>query len=279
MFKFNDKIAVAVSGGKDSASLLYILAMFERKYPKAQLIAITIDEGIQGYRDEALKLAADNCRRLDIEHFVISFKELYDYTLDQIVGRLRHNGNSGLTPCAYCGVLRRKALNITARKLGVSKIATAHTLDDETQTILMNIFRSDVLRMAKVKPITDEVHPKLIQRIKPFCEIPERETALYSYIKGISFQKEPCPYASDALRNDARRMINDLEKKHPGIKFTILKFVEKIRPTLRLMLGKEELKECVECGEPTTNMLCRACQIQSQTEQANTSYTTGALSD
>ncbi len=266
MFKFDDKIAVAVSGGKDSASLLYILAMFERKYPKAQLIAVTIDEGIQGYRDEALKLAVDNCRRLDIEHHVISFKELYGHTLDQIVGRLRHNDNNGLAPCAYCGVLRRKALNIAARKLGVNKIATAHTLDDETQTILMNIFRGDVSLMAKVKPITDEVHPKLIQRIKPFCEIPERETALYSYIKGISFQEEPCPYASDALRNDARRMINDLEKKHPGIKFAVLKFVEKIRPTLKLMLGKEDLKECVACGEPTTNMLCRTCQIQSQME-------------
>jgi len=266
MFKFNDKIAVAVSGGKDSTSLLHILAMMERSYPKAQLIAITIDEGIHGYRDEALKLAVDNCRKLDIKHRVISFKELYGYTLDQIVERLAHDDNNGLTPCAYCGVLRRKALNIAARRLRVNKIATAHTLDDEAQTILMNILRGDVLRMAKEKPITDEVHPKLIQRIKPFCEIPEKETALYSYIKGISFQRKPCPYASDALRNDARRMINDLEEKHPGMKFTILKFVEKIRPTLTLMLRKEELKECIECGEPTTNAVCRTCQIQSQME-------------
>jgi hypothetical protein len=87
---------------------------------------------------------------------------------------------------------------VAARKVGANKIATAHTLDDEAQTILMNIFRGDLARLAKEKPVTDAVHPKLMQKIKPFCQIPEKESALYAYIKKVKFQASPCPYASEA---------------------------------------------------------------------------------
>ncbi|MEM3824471.1 MAG: tRNA 2-thiocytidine biosynthesis TtcA family protein, partial [Candidatus Bathyarchaeia archaeon] len=128
MFEFDDKIVVAVSGGKDSVSLLHILAKIERDYPKASLIAVTVDEGIRGYRDEALKIAMENCKKLGIEHHIVSFKELYGYRLDEVVKKLKEKGNTRLTPCAYCGVMRRKALNIAARKLEANKIATAHTL-------------------------------------------------------------------------------------------------------------------------------------------------------
>jgi len=264
MLEFDDKIAVAVSGGKDSVSLLHILAKIERDYPKTSLTAITVDEGISGYRDEALKIAAENCKKLGIEHHMVFFKELYGYRLDEIVKSLKQKGESGLTPCAYCGVLRRKALNIAARSLKADKLVTAHTLDDETQTILLNIFHGDVLRIAREKPVTDEAHPKLVQKVKPFCEIPEKETALYAYIRKIKFQSMPCPYASEALRNDVRVMLNRMEEKHAGIKFTIFKSIEKIRPALEELAKKEGLRECSECGEPTTEKICRTCQMLRQ---------------
>jgi len=264
MFNFDDRIAVAVSGGKDSVSLLHVLAKIERRYPKAELVAITVDEGILGYRDEALKIAAENCKDLDIKHCTVSFKQLFGYTFDQMVKRVRGKMTTNLTPCAYCGVLRRKALNMAARQVKADKLATAHTLDDETQTVLLNIFHGDVLRIAKEKPVTDKVHPKLVRRTKPFCEIPEKETALYAYVKGIKFQSTPCPYASEALRNDARAILNDLEEKHPGIKFSIFRSVERIRPALENMAKKEGLNECIECGEPTTDKICRTCQLRKQ---------------
>jgi len=263
MLEFDDKIAVAVSGGKDSVSLLHILAKMERDYPRASLVAVTIDEGIKGYRDEALKIAAENCKKLGINHHIVSFKELYRYTLDEIVKRLK-KGKGGLTPCAYCGVLRRRALNVAARKVKADKIATAHTLDDETQTILLNIFHGDVLRIAREKPVTDEAHPKLVQKVKPFCEIPEKETALYAYVRQVKFQSAPCPYASEALRNDIRMMLNRMEEKHSGIKFTIFKSMEGIRPALEDIARKEGLKECSECGEPTTEKICKTCQMLRQ---------------
>lgn len=264
MLKFDDKIAVAVSGGKDSVSLLHILAKMERRRSKASVSAITIDEGIKGYRDEALKIAAENCRKLRVKHHVASFKQLFGCTLDEIVKKVRAENNDGTTSCACCGVLRRKALNITARKIKATKLATAHTLDDEVQTMLLNIFHGDVLRIAKEKPVTDEVHPKFVQRIKPFCEIPEKETALYAYVKKVEFQSKPCPYASEALRNDVRLMLNRIEDKHAGMKFTIFKSIERIRPAIESIAREERLMACSECGEPTTERICRTCQMLRQ---------------
>ena len=264
MLKFDDKIAVAVSGGKDSVSLLHILAKMERKCSKASVSAITIDEGIKGYRDEALKIATENCRKLGVKHYVASFKRLFGCTLDEIVKRMRAENNDGITSCACCGVLRRKALNMTARKIKATKLATAHTLDDEVQTMLLNIFHGDVLRIAKEKPVTDEVHPKFVQRIKPFCEIPEKETALYAYVKKVEFQSTPCPYASEALRNDVRLMLNRIEDKHAGMKFTIFKSIERIRPAIESIAREERLMACSECGEPTTEKTCRTCQMLRQ---------------
>ncbi len=261
MLRFNDHLAVAVSGGKDSLSLLYILAKLNKFRPNTTLTAVTVDEGIEGYRNEALEIAASNCKQLKIPHHIVSFKELYGFSLDEIVQRARSRGETELTACAYCGVLRRKAINAGARQVCASKVATAHTLDDEVQTVLMNIFHGDVMRLAKEKPVTSEVHPLLVQKIKPFCEIPEKESALYAYVKKIDFQDTPCPYASEALRNDIRGMINQMEAKHAGTKFTVFKAIERLRPALEETAKKEKFQTCKECGEPSALDLCKSCEL------------------
>jgi len=264
MLKPDDKIMVGVSGGKDSVTLLHILAKIERAFPEAKLCAVTVDEGIKGYRDEALKVAIKNCRKLAVEHIVTSFKGMCGYKLEEIVAITQKRGEGGLTPCSYCGVLRRRALNIAAREAGVDKLATAHTLDDETQTMVLNIIHGDALRIARVKPVLSAIHPKLIQRIKPLCEVPEKEIALYAYLRKIEFQSTPCPYARTALRNDIRTMLNRMEKKHAGIKFTIFKSIERIRPGLEAMMKESEMKDCKICGEPTVGEICKPCQMLQQ---------------
>jgi uncharacterized protein (TIGR00269 family) len=232
-------------------------------------VAVTVDEGIKGYRDEALKIAVENCKKLDIMHHVVSFEELFGYTLDELIVSQRAKNMSRFSSCAYCGVLRRKALNLAARQVDANRIATAHTLDDEVQTILLNIFHGDVLRIAREKPATNGVHSKLVRRIKPFCEIPERETSLYAYVKRISFQSTPCPYAFEALRNDVRHMVNRLEEKHAGMKFAIFNSIERIRPALEQMDKKQGFGECVECGEPTSERVCNTCRILKELRHDN----------
>ena len=262
MFSYSDKVAVAISGGKDSPGLLNVLAKIQETKPKAFLIAVSVDEGIEGYRDEALEIATENCRKLGMKHHVVSFKELFGLTLDDIVERKKRNAESKLTACAYCGVLRRRALNEAALRVGANKLATAHTLDDEAQTMLMNILRGDLVRLTKGKPVTDSVHARFVQKVKPFCEILEKESALYAYVKNITFQATPCPYASEALRNDLRDMLNSMEDKHPGTKFALASSIERLQPALEKTLEKSDFRECSRCGEPAAaSGLCKVCEM------------------
>jgi uncharacterized protein (TIGR00269 family) len=261
MLEPRDKIMVAVSGGKDSVTLLHILTKVERVFPEATLSVVTVDEGIRGYRDEALKVAAKNCRKLGVKHLVTSFKEMYGYQLDEIVNMTRKREEKGLTPCSYCGVLRRRALNTAAREAGVDKLATAHSLDDETQTMILNIIHGDALRIARAKPVLTVTYPKLVQRVKPLCQVPEKEIAFYAYLRKIEFQGIPCPYAQTALRNDVRTMLNRMEEKHAGTKFAVFRSIERIRPALEVMAEEAKLKDCRICGEPTVGELCKPCQM------------------
>jgi uncharacterized protein (TIGR00269 family) len=256
MLEVEDKIAVAVSGGKDSLSLLNILYEIELGFPKSSLFVITIDEGIAGYRDEALKIVNENCKKLDLEQVTVSFKKLYGYTMDEIVKR---NKERKLSACAYCGILRRKALNIAARKVNANKIATGHTLDDEIQTFFLNIVHGSSFRLENSSSILNENTLGLVPRIKPLCEVLERESALYAYIKGINFQEIPCPYSGEALRNDIRKILNRLENNHPGMKYTILGSMKKITRGLKKKPGKKN--KCKKCGEITTKNICQACQV------------------
>jgi len=264
MFEPDDRIAVAVSGGKDSVTLLHILAKFEKLFPKASLCAVTVDEGIKGYRDEAIRFAVGSCRKLGIEHFMTSFKDLFGVQLDELVNLLsnkKRKDGEALSPCAYCGVLRRRALNLGARQAKADKLALAHNLDDEVQTILLNIMHGDAPRIARVKPVLEESHPMFVPRVKPLAEVPEKEIAFCAYLKKIEFQSIPCPYATTAMRNDVRFMVNRIEEKHAGTKFTIFKSIERIRPALEAAEKDITLHACKLCGEPTVREICKPCEM------------------
>lgn len=256
MLSHNDHIAVGVSGGKDSLALLTILKKIEHRFPQARMTAISVDEGIEGYRAEAIGLASERCSELGVGHHVVSFKELFGRTLNGIVSM-----KNELAPCSYCGVLRRRALNVAASKIKATKIATAHTLDDEAQTLLLNIFHGGVERIARVAPYSEDPGRRFLPRIKPASEILERELCLYAYLSGIKFQTTPCPYLASALRNDVRHMLNRMEAKHPGSKFVVLRSFERIRSSMKPGLKEFTMLSCSRCGEPSAESLCRVCRM------------------
>lgn len=256
----DDYTLLAVSGGKDSVVMMHIMAEIESDFPEASLIAVTIDEGIPGYREVGLKIARRNAELLKIPHKVFSFKDFYGYSLGEIVEIARSKGFP-YHACTYCGVLRRKILNVRGRELGVTKIATAHNLDDEVQTIFMNIVRGDVNRLIRVLSLNSLRHPKFIPRIKPMRLIPEVEIALYAYFRGIEFYSVDCPYAQTSLRNEFRVFINEFERRHPGMKFSVMSFFEKISNLLLSSAPPIKLKSCKYCGEPSIGDICRACEL------------------
>lgn len=249
----NDRIAVAVSGGKDSVSLLHILVQIEKEFPKAELVAVSIDEGIEGYRNEALEIAAKNASKLGVEHHVLSFESIYGHRLEEIAQIALTRGKFSI--CAYCGILRRKALNVLAKKVDASVLVTGHNLDDEAQSVLMSIVRGDANLFVRQQSQVDS----FVRRAKPFSSIPEREVVLYAYLKGICFQSIPCPYAGTSLRNDARVFLDIMEEKHPGMKFNVQATIRR----LQLMKGRKggEIQVCESCGEPSSTVLCRSCKV------------------
>jgi uncharacterized protein (TIGR00269 family) len=187
---------------------------------------------------------------------------VYGYDLDEIVAIARaETQEKGLTPCSYCGVIRRRILNTVAREAEMDKLVTAHSLDDEAQTMLLNIIRGDVFRIARSSPIQTIKQPKLVPRAKPFCKVPEKEISFYAYLQKQEFQSIRCPYASTALRNEVRVMLNRFEENHAGTKFAIFGSIEKIRAMLNSTVKKTELRVCRLCGEPTIDNLCRPCQM------------------
>jgi uncharacterized protein (TIGR00269 family) len=255
ILKPHDTLAVALSGGKDSATLLRILWKLERRFPPARLVALTVDEGISGYRGEAISISKDVCKGLEIEHFVVSFEELFGITMDEVASKPNE-----LQPCSYCGVLRRKALNVGARELGATKLATAHNLDDEAQTGLLNVMHGDVERIQPTHQTDAKAPASFVPRIKPLADVPEREVALYAYASGVRFQTTSCPHGHNALRGDIRVMLNRLELKHPGLKYTIARSVEKLSAVAAGRNGELRVfRTCEVCGDPTPNNACEAC--------------------
>jgi uncharacterized protein (TIGR00269 family) len=254
MLDYDDHVAVAVSGGKDSLTLLNVLVKLEGRFPKSRLTAVCVDEGIEGYRDEAIELARNACNQLGVEQVVVSYRELFGVTTDQIAAL-----KLGKTPCAYCGVFRRKAINKAAADIGATKIATAHNLDDEVQTVLLNMLHGDPMRIVRSGPVLKDPRGKFLPRIKPLSDIPEKEVVLYAYLRGIEFQSIECPHGHEALRNDIRAFMNQLEQKHPGSKFTLQRTAERLRDTLTETTPLSELRECEKCGDPTPHQLCEAC--------------------
>ncbi len=253
MLKYDDRIAVAVSGGKDSLTLLRVLTKIEAKFPKSSMVAITVDEGISIYRDEAIKNAEDFISRMNgIEHIKISFKELFGFTLDDVV----KDGivdRAGIKPCTVCGILRRRALDIMARRVGATVITTAHTLDDVVQTYLMNVFRGDVDKQPF--GIRTEIEG-LVPRVAPFKLTPEDEVVMYAYLHGIPFQSHVCPYARTSMRNIIRNFLTEYEENHPGTLYTALTSFERLIKPSNILIQK-----CKVCGVPTSRKICRTCEI------------------
>jgi uncharacterized protein (TIGR00269 family) len=243
-----DTIAVAMSGGKDSSALLHFLVNTFGKRRDLTILAVTIDEGIRGYRDP--DVARKIAESMDVPWHTASFREAFGITIDEIVGM---KGDS--LSCSYCGVLRRQLLNRTARELGATKVALGFNLDDEAQSVLMNVLRGDAARLTRMQAPA----PGMVPRIRPFIALPEREVALYAHLHVEGFEEAGCPYAHNAIRADVRGILNDYAYRHPATKFALVNLGDELA---RLGPPAEgpRLEPCPRCGEPCQPP-CRVCGI------------------
>ncbi len=249
-------IGVAISGGKDSAVALYETNKIFGKRKDVKIIAITIDEGIEGYRPKTIVAAKNLTKKLGVEHHIVKLKDKIGLTMDSI------SQNGKLSPCSYCGVFRRRLLNDISIEFNVDYLVTGLNLDDTAQSIIMNIARGDVERMNRMGPHI-RVKEGLVPRLQPLRRIPEKEVLLFAIINNIDFSHETCPYADMALRNEFREAIDKWEERTPGTKFAILNSYDKIKSTFELYGDKNmQINRCKICGAPTAGEICKKCSME-----------------
>src|SRR5256885_9230200 len=253
MIKNDDVVGVAVSGGKDSLSLLYVLKKMSKSH-NFKIKAITVDEGISGYRDESLEIVKKFCNNIGVEYKVSSYKELFDITLEESL-ELRENEKT--SSCSICGTLRRRAIDFGAKDLGVDVVATVHNLDDILQTFVINIISGDTNKIGWMDPDTSS---NKTRKIKPFCEIYENEIVFYAFINEIPFQSEQCPHMSEGIRTEIREFLNSLENKHSGIKNNMYKSIMRISSVVKDSNYKQR-KNCSKCGSECTVDICSVCSM------------------
>ena len=266
MIRHGDTVAVAVSGGKDSLVLLNILKNTLASQD-SQLVAITVDEGIRGYRDESLSIVKNFCASIGVENRIMSFSELFGLSMDKA---MEVRPSEKISSCSMCGTFRRRALDLLAESCGANVVATGHNLDDYVQTFLINLFAGDVERIGWTYPEPVEYGITELRKIKPLMEIYEREIVLYAIHTNIPFQSEECPYKDESIRSAFRNHLNNLEKIHPGIKYnaysSISKIAKKIKTasslnTLDVNHGvQKEHKRCIICNRDSSNTVCSVCR-------------------
>ena len=255
MTGFGRKIAVGVSGGKDSLTLLHILKKISNKNSN-QIVAITIDEGIEGYRNESLSIVENFCNSMEVPFKIFSYEELFGTSMDEAIER---RPSSKIKSCSICGTFRRRALDLASIEIGADILATAHNLDDYLQTFMINLFSGDVGRIGWMYPQPIEYHNGL-KKIKPFVELYESEIVFYAFHSGIAFQTDQCPYMNESIRSDFREFFNELEKLRPGIKYNCFNSMNKLAKIVKISEKNEDTKNaCLTCGETSTNMVCSVC--------------------
>jgi|TARA_B100000315_G_C14576633_1_gene588233 uncharacterized protein (TIGR00269 family) len=292
-----ENLGVAISGGKDSLTLLTILNKLSKQNPKINLTAILIDEGINNYRDKSLITAEEFCKKNNIKLNIYSFEKEFGMPLDNMLKIL------DVKPCTICGIFRRYLLNKKSKELGFTKLATGHNLDDECQSIMMNQFKNNIQASARLGPIgginnnnynnkNDSMINKnnnkinetknnlkngnkkiklnewFVQRIKPLYLCTEKEVTTYAFINKILDEFNECPNIAKSYRAEIRDMLNDLEAKFPETKHAIVNSFLQILPDLKQRFKEGGVNYCKQCNEPASKDKCNACKYVEKLEKA-----------
>jgi cytoplasmic tRNA 2-thiolation protein 1 len=266
----------------DSTVLAYVIKLLnDRHNYQLDLVLLSVDEGITGYRDDSLATVERNKTQYGLPLTIVSYASLYNgWTMDRIVAKIGRKNN-----CTFCGVFRRQALDRGAAMLHVDQILTGHNADDMAETVLMNILRGDIARLRRCTDITTGELPGAnscasphnaqdedgemakVVRSKPFKSAFEKEIVMYAYFKKLDYFSTECIYAPNAYRGFARAFLKDLEAIKPKAILDIIRSGEAFE--LRADVRRKEQITCQRCGYIASNRLCKACVLLEGLEADN----------
>lgn len=260
LFDKGDYVAIGASGGKDSTVLAYIMKLLNDRHDYGlKLVLLSIDEGITGYRDDSLKTVERNKLQYGLPLKILSYEELYGWTMDKIVKAVGLKNN-----CTICGVFRRQALDRGATFLGCNKLVTGHNADDVAETVLMNLLRGDTSRIERSMDITTGASGQnefTMPRAKPFKYTYEKEIVLYAHFKKLDYFCTECIYAPNSYRGYAREFLKDIESIKPSSILDIIKSGDSLQLSNKVKDKLPEQKKCSRCGYIASQDVCKACTI------------------
>ena len=251
LLKKSDKVVVALSGGKDSTSIMYMLDNLGYNV-EGLMIDLHLGEWSKIHNNNMIKF----CKGLDVPLTIVDLKKELGQGICFIKAVLKEKKN--LTGCTVCGIIKRWILNKWAKKLGADKLVTGHNLDDEAQNVLMNFLKGNVLLGINSSPATGGKSVKgFAQRVKPLFFIAESEIRKYAKSKKFDILYDKCPCAFGTYRVDTREWMSGISDAE---KLRIVENFQKLVPKLREE-NVREIRVCKICGEPSSGDVCKACEI------------------
>lgn len=256
-----ERLGVAVSGGKDSVGLLYIL---HRLYQgKIKLFGIHVNLGIQGFSEESLRIVKKHFEHLGIDYRIINLKQEYGFTIDK-AARLFRAKKISRPPCSVCGTVKRYIINKVAIEEQLDAVATGHNLDDITAFSFIDISTGRINELAKMTPRQERSHPLLVPRIRPLCLATNKDMEIYAKAMNLELVGLACPHkpGERRLRMAVEESLHSLESRIPGFKAMMAENLWlKLIPLLPRR--REELGTCTVCGMPSSSEVCSFCRIRS----------------
>ena len=212
MIEEGDKIAVGVSAGKDSLTLLCAMADLRRFYPKKfELCAITVDMGFEGTDFSPIK---ELCEKLNVEYHIVPTQ------ISKVIFDVRKEKN----PCSLCAKMRRGALYGYAREIGFNKVALGHHFDDVVETFMLNLFFEG--RLGCFQPVTYLSNTQ-ITLIRPMIYMPEKDVRYFASKTELPVVKSSCPADGNTEREEMKKLLASLEKNNKGLRYRIFGAIQR----------------------------------------------------
>ncbi len=282
MFTPDERILVAVSGGKDSLSLWDVLLRLGYK-ADGLYIGLGIEGGVD-YSNQShemcvkflenfqsqisnVNVTADdgpqtaNTQYLIPKLHVVDIAKLYGETIPEVAARTTRGRGK---PCSVCGLVKRHVMNRVARDGGYDVLATGHNLDDEVAVLFGNALTWNAGYLLRQAPMLPADKPGLARKVKPFCRLYERESAAYALVRGIDYIYDECPFAEGSTSIAHKEILNQMEKDSPGTKLQF--YLSFLRAREQGLFAEQaahvELNACEKCGQPTSAPgLCAFCRL------------------